>query len=399
MELKPVAKSYYKISNMKVLHVININAVGGAEKLLIDFLPALEKDGAEISCAILCPSKWNNAALTIRAKLQKRGINVYLREYDFLFSITNFKWLLKVCRECKATLVHTHLRYADIWITALKALGFLKCLVVSTIHGYNDEYMNKHGLHVSRGIRFTFYYWVTRWVARKADGLIFISNCMRSFYERCHFTKKGGGVVIYHGYCDDKSVLLSDKTRRTDSELKLVLPGRVVERKGHKYALDALLFLKRKKKNVSLHFLGDGPNTDKLKGEIHKLKIEKDVYFHGYKDNILLELAKYDIVVLPSLWEPFGLVFLDAFAARVPVVAFDLPAGNEIIRNGESGILVSPFSGKALAENILRLWQNTDLYNQLIKGGVQEIETRFSINVMINKYWEFYLLLTSKENL
>ncbi len=382
---------------MKVLHVININAVGGAEKLLISFLPALKSNGADILCAILCPSKSKDAAVDICFKLEKSGIKVCFKEYDLLMSITNFIWLFKIYRINKPTLVHTHLRYADIWMVVLKVFGFLKCPIVSTVHGYNDAYMNKYGLKVSKGIRFTLYYWVTRLVARKADGLIFISNCMKEFYEKSSFLGKTKNIIIYHGYSVNELLHGGNKMTINSDELKLVLPGRIVERKGHKYALEALAVLRKNKINVSLHFLGEGPYKEKLQKDIVRLDIFKYVNFHGYKDNIIQELRKYDIAVLPSYWEPFGLVFLDAFASKLPVVAFNMPAGNEIIENESNGLLVPPFSTQGLVNAISKLYADKDMRLKLGNKGYQDLITKFTIPEMANKYVSFYCLISNSE--
>lgn len=383
---------------MKVLHVININAVGGAEKLLIDFLPALRNEGSEIYCIILCPSKNNIAANNIRSKLESNGIKVYFREYTSLFSLLNFQWIRRIVREVNPDLLHTHLRYADIWIVALKSLGFLKCPVVSTVHGYNDRYMNKHGLQVAKGIKFTFYYWSIRWVSKRLNGLVFISNCMFDFYKKCNFIGNGRSTVIYHGYAINDFPSKEENKEWFKDEIKLVLPGRIVERKGHKYALEALAILRSRSKNASLHFLGEGPFRSFLEKECVRLKVSDYVFFHGFVENLAEELLNYDIALLPSYWEPFGLVFLDAFAAKLPVVAFDIPAGNEIVENERNGFLVQPFDSRALVNAIVKLSEDKSLCINFGNMGYVDLNSKFSMSVMTNKYLSFYnLLLTSEQ--
>jgi glycosyltransferase involved in cell wall biosynthesis len=90
------------------------------------------------------------------------------------------------------------------------------------------------------------------------------------------------------------------------------------------------------------------------------------------------------------MYESFGLVFLDAFAAGVPVVAFDLPAGNEIITDQVTGLLAKPYDHRSLYEQVLRLCESEDLRRTLSTNASAKLKTSFSITRMADDYVQYY---------
>jgi glycosyltransferase involved in cell wall biosynthesis len=103
-----------------------------------------------------------------------------------------------------------------------------------------------------------------------------------------------------------------------------------------------------------------------------------------------------DIILVPSSGEAFGIVFLEAFAAGVSVVAFDIPAGNEIIKDGFSGLLATPGSVHSLAEKINELYKNKGLYMQIREQAFAGLKERFSLSRMVAGYQDFYEIVLSK---
>jgi glycosyltransferase involved in cell wall biosynthesis len=374
---------------MKVLHIININAIGGAEKLLLQLLPALDKK-VKVECAVYYPRNSGAAALQIAEGLKNTGIPVYTFPYYKLYDRKIFSNLLSQINNGNYTLIHSHLKYADGWLAWLKFRKKITLPVVSTMHGYNDKYENAFGFTVSKRLFFSYYFQVSKWVFRQLDGFILISNIVSEFFNKTGLIKNKQQVVIYHGY--EKPGLpaggLFKKNNKGD--FRLALPGRLIKRKGHRYAIEALEKLKGHYPGISLHIYGDGPDREVLQQIVAEKDLNQHIFFHGYVNDLVNRLKEMDIVLIPSLWEGFGLVFLDAFAAGVPVVAFDLPAANEIIRDGYNGLLAAPNSSGDLAENILKLYKNPELSEKIANHAFAELQTKFSIDSMTDNYMSFY---------
>ncbi len=373
---------------MNILHVINITGFGGAEKLLLQLLPALKRND-EVECAILYPLNTDSAALTIGTILEKKGIKVYLFSYQKWYSKSIVDYLSLLINKGKYTIIHSHLKHADIWMARLKRKRAITIPVVSTMHGYNDAYENKFGFEIKRKIYFSPYFQFSKIIYTYLDGFILISDIVGSFFSRTGLLGNKRKVIIHHGY--ECQICSSDeRIIKAGEGYHIALPGRLLYRKGHRFLIEAVKELNDRGIPVNLHIYGTGEEQPALEMQVRQLQLLEKVTFHGYVDDLVKILAGMDCVVIPSLWEGFGLVFLDAFAAHTPVVAFDLPAANEIIKHEYNGLLARPGSSTDLAENIARILKDDQLRNRIIANADIDLKQRFDINIMADKYRDFY---------
>lgn len=371
---------------MRVLHVININGFGGAEKLLLQLLPALNKE-MEIEALILHKEGSGNAANEISAGLRAQGIEVKTIIYKKIVEKGIFTKMAINIQEGKYDLIHSHLKYADAWISWLKFRKKIDLPVVSTMHGYKDEYENRNGFKIVKSLFVSPYFLISKWIYRQVDGFIMISNIVSSFFNQSGLIGKKRQVIIYHGYVSNLPTPCSEMN---EPECRLAIPGRLLKRKGHQYAIDALEKVALPGQRISLHIYGEGPERKTIEKLIAERKFMDRVFLHGYVGNLVERLREADIVIIPSLWEGFGLVFLDAFEAGSPVVAFDLPAANEIIDNGRNGLLATPYDSDSLAEKIKTLCENPQLRRTLSEQASTDLRNRFSMKDMANNYKKFY---------
>lgn len=376
---------------MRVLHLINIGGFGGAEKLVVQLLPALNNEvNAEL---LICHKEGNEqAALKSKAELEEKNVTVHIIAYQRVLSLSFLRILREFLSVGNYDLIHAHLQQACTWMGLLKRFGWFKKTVVSTLHGFNDSYQNKHGLKPTTGLYFSPYYWFVRLNLRKLDRHIAVSNCMKEFYAESGVVRGKDVEVIYNGY-DAKELAMTDITSKHIGKLdapNIVLPGRLIKLKGHIYAMQMLALLKKSHPGAVLHFYGSGPFQNEIESEISRLQLNDSVRLHGYVHNVLDEIRKSDFAVLPSSYESFGMVFLDCFAAGVPVIAFDLPAGNEIVHNGENGLLVPAYDVNQLADKAASLCEDAGLRKSLSEKGRQSMLERFSIEKMAKAYAQFY---------
>lgn len=111
-----------------------------------------------------------------------------------------------------------------------------------------------------------------------------------------------------------------------------------------------------------VHFIwaGSGPLEQEVRKLCEKLGVAEICHFVGESKNILSLLGIMDCFVLPSLWEGFPIVLLEAMAMGVPIVATDIPGNDEAILTGQNGWLVPPHHPAALAEKVLALLKDAD---------------------------------------
>lgn len=134
---------------------------------------------------------------------------------------------------------------------------------------------------------------------------------------------------------------------------KFLFIGFLNPRKGVSYLLEALSIVKQKRSDFALDILGDGPERDKLKQLASKLGLQGIVKFHGFVNQATkVDLLKRSVFfVLPSSWENFGVVLIEAMACGKPVIATARGGPREIVTR-EVGILAPPEDVNALADAI-----------------------------------------------
>jgi glycosyltransferase involved in cell wall biosynthesis len=374
---------------MKVLHIISIDGIGGAEKLLLDLLPALQKHGTQTECLILHRVNNNEAALSTGKALQEKGVPVYYQPYEKILDRSLKAAVLPLIEKGGYDLIHSHLKYADLLVSRLKRSSRLSLPLVTTAHGYRDNYHSKYGLQFKRNIFLSPYYWLTRYIYKKFDGFIFISRGVKELLDAAGLTRNKPFAIAHNGY--DVSTL----KERNIPAIRLnapgiAIPGRLVGFKGHTYAIRAMKTILQTFPGASLHIYGTGPEETKLKEETAGLGLTSQVVFLGYVNDLPQRLQTCDLAIIPSKGEPFGIVFLDCFAAGLPVVAFDLPAGNEIVRDGFNGLLAKPLDTTDLAQKVIDLCNDPDTRTRIIKNAYVKLKESFSIDEMANKYISFY---------
>jgi len=363
---------------MRVLHIIEIRGIGGAENLIIDFIPSQLNTGMQVQCVILYMSKYKNDAVSFANRLATRDLEIRLVEFTNVLLLLPV--LVKVQRLIKFSnpdIIHTHLRVAELVIALLKKHN-LKVPVVTTAHGFADKF-NYFKLRL----------FLVKRLIKDIEGHAFVSNVIKEFYLKYNLINaKSLTTIIHNGY---RSIGSSPRVKPIDkNNIKLILWGRLVERKGHKYAIEAVKILKEKYPHLRLDFYGAGPFEKKIREMINDAGLQQNVFLRGFSENISQNLGAYDIALVPSFHEPFGMVFLEAFDAQIPVVAFDLPAGNEIIKQNVSGLLAVPSSSASLAEKIESLILDDKLRNKIITNGVQTLQDNFTIEKMSARYLAFY---------
>jgi glycosyltransferase involved in cell wall biosynthesis len=125
--------------------------------------------------------------------------------------------------------------------------------------------------------------------------------------------------------------------------LNIAIIGRLSAEKNHEFLFNILADLKRESKQVHLHVIGDGILREKLQMQTHHLGIASDVTFYGVQSNPHAIAARCDCLALPSLYEGFPNVIMEAMACRIPVIASNRAGGlKDLIGENERGILLAP---------------------------------------------------------
>ena len=170
-----------------------------------------------------------------------------------------------------------------------------------------------------------------------------------------------------------------------EHEIVIAMVAQLVPWKRHHDFIAAAGLVVQEKPNVRFFVIGEDMFGDHrryaedLRKTVSDTKLDDRVVFTGRRNDIVDTMASIDVLVLPSLNEPFGRVIIEAMAMRKPVIATNDGGPAEIIENGVSGFLVPPKQPSALAESMVSLIDDADKRKRMGSAGREIVEARFDI--------------------
>jgi glycosyltransferase involved in cell wall biosynthesis len=152
--------------------------------------------------------------------------------------------------------------------------------------------------------------------------------------------------------------------------------ARLYPRKRVQDLLDAAALLRTRIARVQIRVIGDGPEKARLLARHEELALGDAVVFLGHvdRDTLALEYSRAHCFCLPTVQEGFGLVFAEAMAAGLPVVACRAAAVPEVVCDGETGLLVPPRTPTALAEALQRVLEDDGMRKEMAMAGRTRVE-------------------------
>jgi len=163
-----------------------------------------------------------------------------------------------------------------------------------------------------------------------------------------------------------------------------------IDRKGHRFLLQAIPRILRDQPHSRFLLFGKGPLEDTLRSMSRDLGIDGKVVFAGFRDDLDRIIGCLDLLIHPALMEGLGVTLLQASAAGVPIVAAGVGGIPEIVRDGVNGYLIPPSDEIAIADAVLRILADRDLATRLGENGRRIAATEFSMESMVQGNLKVY---------
>lgn len=344
---------------MKIIHVIFSLLIGGAETMLVDIVNSQVSKGHDVSLLIINDGVDNQLLSTIDDRvnvvhwLRHPGRNVLL-----LFVKLNAWLYIK-----KPDVVHLH---------DYKLSGLIRGMDNKLIYTVHDLRLSQKYLRATiKQVAITD--------AVKNDVLSISPNANIS--------------VIYNGI---KIHLIRKRDQRLFDEncFKIVQSARLdSNKKGQDILIKAVGILdKRGYKNITVDFIGDGPDREMLGKLAIDNDIESRVNFRGFmsRSDVYNAYADYDLMVHPSRYEGFGLIIAEAMAAGLPVAVPSSGGPFEVVDRGHYGELFDMDSPKSCADAIERIINNYPKMLLRADEARKYATESYSLDVMVDKYLSVY---------
>jgi glycogen synthase len=268
-----------------------------------------------------------------------------------------------------------------------------RCPLVMTIHateyGRHQGWVDKHPQSYIHGVE--------RWVTNRADRVVTCSHYMREHVADIYGLEEQRVSVIPNGIdpADLEPVADLDRLRAqfaAPDERLVVLVGRLVYEKGFQLALNALPGLIERLGNVRFLVAGSGTHEAQLRQQASQLGLMEHGTFLGWiGDDVLHSLYRIaDLCVVPSLYEPFGLVALEAMASGCPCIVADTGGLREIVPSDERvGLRFNGGDAEHLERMVERLLTDDALRNRLVAEASEHV-LRFDWVDVARKTAEIY---------
>jgi glycosyltransferase involved in cell wall biosynthesis len=172
--------------------------------------------------------------------------------------------------------------------------------------------------------------------------------------------------------------------------------GRLVRQKGTQYLMAAARILAQRKPDAVLLVVGDGPLHSLLENSASVAGLT-NLRFLGEQTDVRPAIAACDMMVVPSEWEPFGIVSLEAMAMKKPVVAFDVDGIPEIIVHGNTGILVEHRNVDALVHALVALAEDPPARERMGESGRERVEEIFDSRATARNFEQIYQSLATRQ--
>lgn len=359
-----------KVGMINVLHIIERLEFGGAETLLLTFAKSVDRDKFNV---IFCCLDEKGSIATMIAR---KGFKVVcLKAPRYIYSYKKVFRLAKLIRKEKIDIVHTHLHKAN-YIGRLIAYLTRVKIICKSEHGYSGDYRQQNIIVMPEYMKKNML------LDHITDAIIYVSEAqLRNSGNRVAPDRKH---VIHNGVDAERFELRDDRgiTRErlglSDKDIVMGVVANLHTYKGHIYLLRALKELLLSYPSAKLLVIGKGPEEPTLKSAAEELGVEGNIIFLGCREDIPELIRCLDIMVLPSLFESFGIVLIEALCSKVPVIATNVGGIPEIVKDGETGILVPSQDPKALLNAMLSLIENPEVARKMSKRGREVALSKFS---------------------
>jgi len=373
---------------------------GGVERRILEVAKRLS-DNSDIR--IYCGTKKSfNAPSHINGT-----IIIPCRSTDVFFPVDNWffnKRISGMINSIDADVYEAHAVSGYAFLRKLKKKRIKKPFI-QTIHGVlADEYMqsSKGTLPTFRTKMSNLLMWqlskLESEAAKKATLVVTVSQYSASKIVQLYRVEEAKIRIIPNGVDTERFKPAFDRKRvrekigLTENRRYVLFVGRLVPRKGLYYLVETAKQVLKEDKETVFVVVGEGPLRNNLVSAVKREgQSSSFIFLSEVSDSLLQDLyGCVDLFVLPSIQEGQGMASLEAQAAAIPVVAFNVSGIREAVRDKETGMLVKEADSTALANAILKLLSDKSLRAKMGQQGRKFVQKNFSWDVCAEKMLQVY---------
>lgn len=378
---------------IKVLHLIPTLSSGGAERQLVNLVSGTsDKIVNHVVCVI---SKAEFFAPIIRQAGHKVIELKISAKHPFLRAATKFR---QIIREEKPDIIHSWLYDANISARLAKLLDRKTPLITSLqLPDYEPKFARIAGWNLQKVRVLKAIDKFTALIAQ--PYFVPCSHFVKNSYQKNYGIDERKTEVIYNSVNSDLLSVSEDDLKKLHEEFAFpsdafvfLNVGRLDPQKNHKVMFEAFRHVLAEIPNSFLLLAGVGTTATEndLKNLTEDLQISDKVYFLGRRNDVdaLLEFA--DVFIFPSMFEGLGVALIEAMFKSLPCIVSRIEIFEEVITDGETGLMVEPTSPFELKDAMIKLYQDAELRRSLGEKGFQVAKAKFNVTATARQWEKFY---------
>jgi len=348
-------------------------AEGGIKSHLLTLLSGLDRTRFEP--IVICPPD-----TSLRREVEQAGCKVIplelVGELNPIKDLRAVLGLRRILRRVKPDILHIHSAKAGL-VGRLAAASLRRPRIVLTMHSFVfDERVGPLKRAVAA--------WVERRLSGLTDRIIAVSRALRDELVSQMGLRAERITVISNG------VAFREIRKSGGNGPRVGTVSRLAPQKGVDHFIRAAALVRKKLPSARFFIIGDGPLRKKLEALAGEVGVRESVEFLGFQPDALPIVATFDVFVLASTWETFGLTLVEALSQEVPVVAFRVGGVPEIVDGSTTGLLAEPGDVEDLAAKVCRLLEDGELAARIGRDGCNFVRSRFGSDRMVAETQSLY---------
>lgn len=370
---------------MRILYIINNLAKGGAERFVLDVITYLHQNtDIEYRLAVL------------------DDINEYEEYAVETLNLTNIKYvpfsfrrknrnekLTQLINEFKPEIIHSNLFLSE-FVTGYDVRNNIHYVC----HGHDNMHqfapLTFRQVFDKKKLLNRLDYLVLSFKKYRKVPTYFIANSQHTlayYSKNVHRKQRKNVRLLQYGF--NFANYYAPKTSAPMGKIRMVNVGSFQVKKNQQFFIELARVLKHRGVDFEINLIGHGSEYEAVKGNINSLGLEEYVFLRGLQSNVQEWYQQSDLYIHAATYEPFGLVFLEAMAAGLPVVTLNGKGNRDIIEEDKNGYLLLEPNAEKFADKVIEYTSDSAKYSEM-STYAQEYARQFDASTKTEELIAFY---------
>lgn len=363
---------------IKVMHIAQ--SAGGVAEYLANLLKYMNKDLYEN--ILVVSNDYNNEEELLR-ECDKHYFVEMIRKINFKSDIKAIKKIRKIVKNEKPDIIYLHSSKAG----ALGRLALFLNHKIKIIYNAHGWYFN-----ADIGKKKKIYQLIEKILAIKADKIIAISNSEYKSALEKKICKRNKLVLIENGIdikefedCSNYREIMREKFSIPRGDVLVGIVGRISEQKDPMTSIKAASKIIKENKHIHFMFVGTGDLEQEIIKYSKKNGIDENIIITGWVKDVKKYISAFDIALLPSKWEGFGLAIVEYMVCKKPIITTRVGGIADILNSSDKAFYVEKGDYDNITQKINYILHNNEKVKKIVNNNYEECKIRFAIEREIER--------------